>query len=63
LTAGLSTVEFSPLGSINPQPDRLFMSRSSIYRFDGDSVFHTIGGFREVVEEAPTLIRWEKVKD
>jgi len=38
-------------------------SRSSIYRFDGDSVFHTIGGFREDDEEAPTLIRWEKVKD
>jgi len=39
------------------------MYRSSIYRFDGDSVFHTIGGFREEDEEAPTLIRWEKLKD
>ena len=38
-------------------------SRSSIYKFDGDSVFHTIGGFRQDDEEGPTLIRWEKVKE
>jgi len=38
-------------------------SRSSIYKLEGDSVFHTIGGFREDDEQAPILIRWEKVKD
>jgi len=38
-------------------------TRSSIYKLEGDSVFHTIGGFREDDEQGPTLIRWEKVKE
>ena len=38
-------------------------SRSSIYKLEGDSVFHTIGGLREDDEQEPLLIRWEKVKD
>lgn len=38
-------------------------SRSSIYKLEGDSVFHTVGGLREDDEEAPLLIRWDKVKE
>lgn len=38
-------------------------TRSSLYKFDGDSVFHTVGGFREDDEQGPILIRWEKVKE
>jgi hypothetical protein len=38
-------------------------NRSSIYRIESDSVFHTVGGLREDDEETPLLVRWEKVKD
>ena len=38
-------------------------TRSSIYKFDGDSAFATIGGFREDYEDPQWLMKWEKIKE